>query len=97
MDYKELVRLYRSYAARFENGEQILLGGEIRFQDALREAADAIEALLKERDAAAKYIPRSCQTCKWWDVDEGCIAPAYMGGCLELRELWQWRGQQKAR
>ena len=49
MDYKELIEKYRSMARRWENGEQLLLNGELRIQDTLREAATAIKTLLVEQ------------------------------------------------
>lgn len=87
MGYKELIK-----NLRVEGWFQEEKFGRNTLSDELSKAATAIETLLAERDAAEKYIPRICQTCKWWDVDEGCIAPAHMGECLDLRELWQWRG-----
>lgn len=33
MDYKEQIEQYRSLASRWENGEQLLLNSELRFQD----------------------------------------------------------------
>lgn len=86
MDYKELIDALRTSAEcgdfTFANENYI-------------NAATAIETLLAERDAAVKYIPRSCQTCKWWDIENGCTAPDDMGQCLDLREVWQWRGPQE--
>lgn len=82
MDYKELIRILRD-----EDRGDVL--------DWVDDAADAIETLMEERDAAVEYIPRNCQTCKWWDIDKGCTAPDDMGQCLDLREAWQWRGPQK--
>jgi hypothetical protein len=54
MDYKELIEKYHSMARRWKNGEQLLLNGELRIQDTLREAATAIKTLLVERDVAIK-------------------------------------------
>lgn len=63
MDYKEMIERYRSYATRWERGEQLMLNGEMRIQDTLREAAAAIEAVLAERDAAISAIPKDCSKC----------------------------------
>lgn len=73
MDYKELIDKYRSMARRWENGEQLLLNGELQIQDTLREAATAIKTLLVEQDVAIKVthgqwekikpIHYSCSIC----------------------------------
>lgn len=56
MDYGKQIERYRSYATRWEHGEQLLLNGEIRLQDTLREAAAAIETLLAERDTMSMSV-----------------------------------------
>lgn len=109
MDYKELIEQHRSLANRWENGEQLLLNGELRLQDALRDAATAIETLLEERDAAVEDLRGMCWCCthgKPWDA-AGPLSK--MTGCEQLSKIgvlargggkckclyWKWRGPQK--
>lgn len=98
MDYKEQIKYYRDTAKRWEQGEQLLLNGELRMQDTLREFADIIETLLAERDAAVDSIPKNCNTCCHW-YDGGCVAPLELfGGCdFGIRQAWQWCGPQKGK
>lgn len=74
MDYKELIEAYRSYADRWERGEQILLTGEMRLQNTMREAADAIETLMTERDAAQKQAQDLQIQWDMYGGDEGVTA-----------------------
>lgn len=52
-------------------------------------AADAIETLLKERDALLEDLDGICDACKHRDDDlvHGCV-------CFECRKInhWEWRG-----
>ena len=75
------------------------------FRRKMAEVDDAVVRLqaelarvTEERDALLKYVPRECNTCKYWDHPEGtswCDAPGE-GPChVGARELWQWRGPQK--
>lgn len=54
-DYKELIDKIRGAAARWEEEHPIVGVGQMRYCDALRDAADAIEQLANERDAAIKF------------------------------------------
>lgn len=98
MDYKERIGHYRNMAKRWEQGEQLLLNGELRMQDTLREAARTIETLLAERDAAIADIFQSsdslCNVCKYFpdDFSPICFNCTQIGG---LNNNWQWRGPQK--
>ena len=85
MDYKKLIENYRRIAKRWECGEQLLLNGELRIQDVLRESADAIATLLVERDAAVEELHGRCSQCKhfpakldrsWWEGCEYCKIPS---------------------
>lgn len=95
MDYKELIGWLRRTVEYGDEEPREYCTNRCGRCEHCDQAATAIETLLAERDAAVKYIPRSCQTCKWWDIENGCVAPDNMGECLDLRELWQWRGPQK--
>ena len=86
MDYKNLIEQLRNV---FQKD-----GYELE-QSVCESAASAIETLLMERDAAVKYIPKVCYTCKHWNAG-GCNAPITGGKCeFNLRQAWQWRGPQK--
>lgn len=91
MDYKELIETYRHYASRWESGEQLLLSGAMRIQDTLREAADSIETLLVERDAAVKDLTMigHCKTC--WNITPWCADNP------DSCEGYVWRGPQKGK
>lgn len=70
-------------------------------KDVLEKAADVIETLLVKLDAAIKYIPHTCETCRWWKtVKPGmacCKAPDEAGPCyLGNGTAWEWRGQQNS-
>lgn len=95
MDYKELIEIYRSYAARWERGEQLLLNGELRLQGALRDAATAIETLLEERDAAMEYLRafRMCSACKNSEGNKKNRKPCIFGSIC-TGQYWEWRGQK---
>lgn len=91
MDYKELIAQLRRFSAYYP------VTGPIEGK-----AADAIETLLAERDAAMKYIPKTCYTCAHW-VDGDCSFSLeklleQFGGCdYKVRQAWLWRGPQKER
>lgn len=96
MDHKEQIEIYRSYAARWERGEQLLLNGELCLQDALRDAATAIETLLAERDAAVDELLafRTCGTCKNSVLNRADANPCpFRIDCNG--QYWEWRGPQK--
>lgn len=96
MDYKELIETYRSYADRWERGEQILLAGEMRLQNTMRDAADAIETLLEERDAAMEYLRafRMYSACKNSEGNKKDRKPCIFGSIC-TGQYWEWRGPQK--
>lgn len=63
----------------------------------IEEAADAIEALISERDEALKYVPKECSTCAHWlrraPGECECGAPEELGPCdLGARQIWAWKG-----
>lgn len=76
MNYKELIEKLRKYMC-------LAPGGRTVHSPILDVAADVIETLLAERDAAMKHIPKTCYTCRWWH-DGGCCAPLnlYGGGVI---------------
>lgn len=86
MDYKKLIERLNAYSA-----EHQCHGG------ITAEAADAIETLLAERNAAVADIQKNCNTCRWWH-DGGCCAPLELyGGCdFSVRQAWEWRGPQNS-
>lgn len=95
MDYKEQIEELRFLSSHVS--EQMC---DADGKDPLEKAADAIKTLLAERDAAIKFVPHNCQTCKWWEtVKPGmacCKAPEESGACyLGKGMAWEWRGPQK--
>lgn len=61
------------------------------------DAADAIEQLIKERDAAVKDIAHSCRTCRYNNINikkEPCLS---CNKCWTGKEKskWEWRGVQE--
>lgn len=98
MDYKELIGRYRLYATRWENGEQLLLNGEMRIQDTLRDAADAIETLLEERDSAVEELRGNCSACVHANISaesSPCYDCTWSAFCMSGSDNWEWRGRQK--
>lgn len=77
-DYKELIALLDGAMAMTASN------GKIEKAELFCKAAEAIEQLVKERDAAIAEIPKNCNTCGrfFWDKD-----------CVECK--WEWRGVQK--
>lgn len=59
------------------------------------EAADAIEALPEERDAAVKDILRECRKCTYWGKttsEQPCYDCWHVVG---TSKSWEWHGLQK--
>lgn len=92
MDYNKLTRRLRDYAEQYKSGSTLgraIVGTE----DVMFDAADAIEALLAERDALMKDAIR-CETCL--HVKECCFNELRRIDCAQSnRGHWQWRGPQK--
>lgn len=65
----------------------------------LREAADAIERLVKERDAAVADIPTACGYCKWFrDRGEvGCFCQEPCRNIGGVNMMWEWRGVREVK
>lgn len=79
MDYKGLVERLNSFSAEHE-----LHGG------VTAEAADAIEALLKERDCLMQDLRGICDCCKH---KHGPIE--FCRKCSGKNELWEWCGLEE--
>lgn len=58
---------------------------------------DHLARVMAERDAAIKYIPHDCDTCKHWrpKTETPCGAPGKSPCEYRKRQLWQWRGPKK--
>lgn len=87
-DYKELVKELK------RNG--LSNGGALGHHSGLcDEAADAIEQLVRERDAAVNWLPHQCNLCKHCHPANGIHCAK--GGCADWkrRENWEWRGVQE--
>lgn len=59
MNYKEKIDHFRHLADKWECGEQVILTGELRVSDELRNAADIIEILMNERETAVSLPPNN--------------------------------------
>lgn len=94
--YREIAQRYRSLANRWENGEQLLLTGQLRIQDELRNAADVITTLLAERNAASEHMRGECEECAHKDLpchEEPCHSCCYASILSRgQHDAWQWRG-----
>lgn len=80
-DYKELIELLFN---RNRDNANIMIA-----------AADAIERLVKERDAAIAEICQGCDNCKHRDatIGEPCIScSTYRVGSDFIKSKWEWRG-----
>lgn len=82
-DYKELVEQLDG-ACCFK-----MVDGDILKADLFARAADAIEQLVRERDAAVDDIPRLCWSCK---SNENKLKCDKCNRLLEYRPAWEWRG-----
>lgn len=81
MDYKDLIKRLNAYSA-----EHQCHGG------ITAEAADSIETLLTERDAAVNALhgAADCTSCKFYEGDH-----PECDNCGAFLEEWQWSGPQK--
>ena len=65
-------------------------------QQRLNEIADAMEQIVRERDAAVESLKSKyeCVDCKWWNVKtQDCDDLCHE--CCNFNELhWEWRGVQ---
>lgn len=89
MDYKKLVEDLRREAVN----QQIVIW-KVGPWSELEKAANAIETLLAERDAAVKDIAKNCVLCSHFrnPNDSGiCFDCWHVHG---TSENWEWRGQQ---
>lgn len=101
MDIEKLIEQFRTAADKWEAEHQIILTGELRVQDALREAATALstlraeneklraelEQVKEERDAAVEYLRGQCRYCKRHLVCTSRKGPH--------SNCWEWRGQRE--
>ena len=88
MDYNEMLEILRGKVLH-ESAEQT--------QHRLNEIADAVELLIRERDAIIEYIKNyhECTECKWENAlvtDEPCRSCKF--GCGR-DDRWEWRGVQE--
>lgn len=81
MDYKELIGRLNAYSAKHQ-----------RHGGITAEAADAIETLLAERDAAVEELHGRCSKCKHFH--SGPLKFPCADCCLEggTSDHWEWRG-----
>lgn len=86
MDYKELIDKLRGEAFF------IRVNGLDGWSTGFSRAADVIETLLEERDAAIREIAKGCDNCKYSDLyaeEEPCR------NCHVNFSKWEWCGPMK--
>lgn len=84
MDYKELIERLNSFSAEHEQHGGITA-----------EAADAIETLLKERDAVIAELskPHTCENCKHRiQFPNGACSRCKQHDRACIGDNWEWRG-----
>lgn len=94
MDYRELIEKLRS---AFSESEYELE------RSVCESAADAVEILLAERDAAINILHGTCYSCKNKEThyyEEPCSLCKWGGirhtvPIAKLQDSWKWRGPQK--
>ena len=83
MDIEKMIEQIRAAADKWEAGHQIILTGELRVQDALRDAAtalstlqaeneklrDELEQVKREKDAAVSWAQKYTES-----IDSPCVA-----------------------
>lgn len=94
MDYKEQIE-----ELRFLSGHVPEQMCDADGEDPLKRAADALETLLAERDAAIADIERRCETCKHFLIFFNGCTPDYDCDNSECSNSggnigWEWRGTQ---
>lgn len=93
-DYKELIAKLRFYA---DTADDPIYGICINSPKVMFQAADAIEQLVKERDAAIKDMNTLCSTfadicsfCKNDSRNDGDVCVKCKG--TDWLKFWEWRG-----
>lgn len=69
----------------------------IRFLEAAKDEKEKrLAQVTAERDAAEKFIPRTCETCIYWKpcAEKLCAAPGDTPCEYRKRQAWKWRGPQ---
>ena len=62
----------------------------------ISDAADAIERLQKERDAAVAAVHKQCSTCKRVDFCATDAGQPTLWACVSAAKCnWEWRGVQE--
>lgn len=96
--YEGLINNLNKAADKWEKEHPIIGVGQLRVQDALRDAARALkeadsklEQVTLERDAAVKDLAyfSDCRQCNSWETEENCK------NCRPGHSGWEWRGVQK--
>lgn len=97
-DYKELVAELEEFSSLNDENLQSLIIENNDLQNALVDAADVIEQLVRERDAAVADLKselererglNQCRYCKYQEGDSQCPPD-----CIPYSEKWgwEWRG-----
>lgn len=91
-DYKELV-FNLMFLAKYCHSEY----NDLCVDDELKNAANAIEQLIKERDAAVADLKEisDCGYCKWFrdfGIKVGCVCQESCNNISGVNTMWEWRG-----
>lgn len=97
MNYKELIGRLKYYGTTYAIGDN--LGREIDGTDqVMDDAANAIETLLAELDAAMKLLRTGKSKCDCCMHNESSIHEYPCRDCKDcggMSDYWQWRGVRK--
>lgn len=96
MDYKELIEWLRRTVERGDEEPREYCTNRCGGCEMCDQAADAIEALLAERDAMKSDLLalRTCSTCANAEENSGRGKPCAFGPVC-TGQYWEWRGTQK--
>ena len=105
MDYDTLIEKYRQAADKWEKRHPVTDTFDLRVQDALRDAATAIETLCAdyaritaERDAAMEQLHGICSVCDNYTPYHNhgecawCIHEICRDNKIPASDNWKWRG-----
>ena len=99
MVYKELIEWLRRVVEHGDETPQEYCTNRCGGCEVCDQAADAIEALLGERDAAVEELRGYCRACVYArtnKADYPCSECKHLICGTQEIDGWQWRGPQKA-
>lgn len=95
MDYKELIELLRRTVEHGNEEPWEYCTNRCGGCEMCDQAADALETLLAERDAAIDDIQRNCINCAYTESNNSNHTPCEFIEFCSFAEHWKWRGPQK--